>query len=114
MTKALYSKPEDVQVMVDLYFADAQAAEDPVSIAGLAYALGFSSRQSLYEYEAKELYADTIKKARLRVEAYMVKRSIKSNGAGAIFQLKNMGYTDRQVVQIEPVRLVIAGRDSEL
>jgi len=114
MTKQLYSSPADIQIMVDLYFDDAVAAEDPVSIAGLAYALGFVSRQSLYDYERKELYADVIKKARLRVEAYMVKRSIKSNGAGAIFQLKNMGYTDRQVMQIEPVTINISGKDSEL
>ena len=34
-----------------------------------------------------------------------------SNAAGAIFLLKNMGYTDRQDVRPDPVEIVIKGID---
>ena len=114
MTKAIFSKPEDLQTMCDLYFADCTANETPLSMVGLALGVGFNSRRSLYDYLEKEQYAPIIKKAMGTVERWTVQRALKSNGAGAIFLLKNMGYTDRQVVEIEPVKLVITGKDADL
>ena len=40
----------------------------PPTIPGLALALGFSSRQSLYNYKARKEFMDTISRAQTRVE----------------------------------------------
>ena len=42
----------------------------PLTIQGLAFALGFNSRQSLLNYKAKKEFVDTVTRARLRVEQY--------------------------------------------
>lgn len=46
----------------------------PPTIPGLALALGFSSRQSLYNYKAKKEFMDTISRAQTRVEQYTAER----------------------------------------
>ena len=119
--KPKYSTPEDMQVMIDLWVADCQANEKMMTLPNLCLALGFSSRQSLADYQDKVVgdkgetpFADTIKNARLLVEENTLQRAVKSNGAGAIFYLKNLGYTDRQIVQVEPVKLTISGEDAKL
>ena len=40
------------------------------TIPGLALALGFSSKQSLYDYKAKKEFLDSISRAQTRVEQY--------------------------------------------
>ncbi|QDP48899.1 MAG: hypothetical protein Unbinned7794contig1000_43 [Prokaryotic dsDNA virus sp.] len=124
MKKPLYEDPETMQVMIDLYFDDCVAREAPPTMAGLAYGLGFQSRDALNDYQRKadgsvneQVYkslAGTIKKAKLRVELATVERAMKSNGAGPIFMLKNMGYTDKQVVELEAVTINIIGKDTLL
>jgi hypothetical protein len=103
-----------MQVMIDLWVADCHANDKPLTVVGLALALGFCDRHSLLDYQEKELFTATIKNAKSMVEQATLQRAIKSNGAGAIFYLKNLGYTDRQIVQVEPVKLVISGKDAEL
>ena len=109
-----YDNPADMQIMIDLWVTECQANEEPLTVVGLALALGFCDRQSLYDYQEKELFTVTIKNARSLVEKATLKRAIKSNGAGAIFYLKNLGYTDKQIVQIDPIQLVISGVDALL
>lgn len=46
----------------------------PPTIPGLALALGFSSRQSLYNYKARKEFMDTISRAQTRVEQYTAER----------------------------------------
>jgi hypothetical protein len=46
----------------------------PMTIQGLALALGFTSRQSLLNYKAKREFVDTVTRARLRVEQYAAER----------------------------------------
>jgi len=69
------------------------------TITGLALALGFASRQSIYDYKGKEEFAYTIKKALLRVENGYEKRLSHNGATGAIFALKNMGWKDKQEVE---------------
>ena len=62
----------------------------PPTVTGLALALGFVSRQSLLEYQAEEEFADTITRAKARVEEYAEKRLFDKEGSnGAQFSLKN-------------------------
>lgn len=97
--KAFFDTPEQMQEVIDAYFVAAKEDKEPLTITGLALALGFCSRQSIYEYEKKEEYTYTIKRARLKVESSY---EIALNGttvAGPIFALKNLGWSDKQEIE---------------
>lgn len=72
-----------------------QLGQNP-TITGLAYYLGFESRQSFYDYEIKGEFTYTIKRARLFIESNYEQALHGRNPAGPIFALKNFGWTDRQ------------------
>lgn len=67
------------------------------TITGLALHLGFCSRQSLYDYEDKPDFSYTVKKARLFIEREYEEQLL-INPTGAIFALKNFGWTDKQTI----------------
>lgn len=58
------------------------------SVTGLALALNLT-RQGLINYEERELFFDTIKRAKLRVENAVEQRLFYNNPTGTIFNLKN-------------------------
>jgi hypothetical protein len=72
--------------------------DDPPTVAGLAYALGFSSRQSLYDYSKRgDDLAAVVNRAKLRIEGHHERLlSVKDRCTGSIFWLKNHGWTDSQ------------------
>ena len=109
-----FATPEEFDMMVDLYVAACEEKKEPLTIPGLALFLGFSDKSSLYHYQKREAFTDSVKRARTLIEESTVKRSMGSNAAGAIFMLKNMGYSDRQNVQVDPVQIVISGKDALL
>lgn len=62
----------------------------PPTVTGLALALGFNSRQSLLNYQAKKEFMDTIIRAKSRVEEYAEQRLYDRDGVqGAKFSLSN-------------------------
>ena len=69
------------------------------TISGLAIFLGFESRQSLYDYEKRDEFSYTIKRARLFIEREYEEQLQVGNTTGAIFALKNMGWKDRTEVE---------------
>lgn len=83
---------KDLQTKIDKYFKD--TPEDEWTITGLALALD-TSRKVLCEYDEKEEYSNTIKKAKLKVEnGYEV--DLKKHGrSGTIFALKNFDWKDK-------------------
>lgn len=72
-------------------------AEHP-TITGLALYLGFTSRQALLNYEAKEEFVDAVKKAKTKIESAYEQALFGRNAAGPIFALKNFGWTDKQEI----------------
>ena len=61
----------------------------PPTIPGLALALGFSSRQSLYNYKARKEFMDTISRAQMRVEQYTAEKLFdRDSQRGAQFALE--------------------------
>lgn len=68
------------------------------TITGLALFLGFESRQSVYDYEKNGEFSYTIKRARLHVENMYEQALLSKNSTGAIFALKNFGWTDKQEI----------------
>lgn len=72
---------------------------EPITVTGLAYFLGFESRQSFYDYEKREGFSYIIKKARLKVESEYEKKLSSNSPTGSIFALKNMGWKDSQEIK---------------
>jgi len=91
-----YTSPEDMQRVGDKYFEDTLAKGDPVTVTGLCIALGFTTRQALLNYEAKDEYLDTVKRLKLQCEHYVEQMAWTSrNPAMGIFCLKNFSWSDR-------------------
>ncbi len=91
-----FDNPEDMQQAISEFFEQEQGK---ITISGLAYYLGFESRQSFYDYESNPKFSYTIKRARLFIENEYEKLLISNNTTGAIFALKNFGWTDKQEVE---------------
>ena len=106
----MYKSVEEIQEKIDAYFKECKGTplmlegepvtdkngepiivgEKPLTITGLALALGFNSRQSLLNYQAKKEFVDTIMRAKTRVECYAEERLFDKDGAnGAKFSLAN-------------------------
>jgi hypothetical protein len=69
------------------------------TFTGLILFLGFVSRATYFEWENKKsIYSDILKKARLRIEQNYESMLQTNNPVGAIFALKNQGWTDQVTV----------------
>lgn len=90
--------PEQFDELVQDYREQCQKGKVPMTFTGMALHLGFVSRQSLYDYANYDGFSDSVKKAQSLIEAQYEARLF-GNGqvAGAIFALKNHGWTDRQI-----------------
>ena len=97
-----FQSVEELQKAIDKYFIDCDTKEKPYTITGLALALD-TTRQGLINYENKDGYYDTIKKAKLKVEGYAEEQLFKGgNTAGVIFSLKNnYNWVDKQEIKAD-------------
>jgi len=107
---ALFKTVEKLQNKIKEYFLDCPDKRTYVyegktfnipcpTITGLAYYLGFESRQSFYDYEEKPKFTYTIKRARLFIEKEYEMLLQGSNVTGPIFALKNFGWKDKSVIE---------------
>lgn len=120
-----FTSVEDMEKLIDKFFEDCDGKivydkdgnpvrnkdgkiirddRRPYTVTGLALALGFNSRTSLLNYEGKEEFMDTIKRAKARVERYAEERLYDNNGAnGAKFSLANnfKGWTEKQTIEAD-------------
>lgn len=109
----MFTSPEEIEKLVEEYFETGVTIKKVVlgppnarytidlpvpTITGLCLFLGFESRQSFYAYEQKPEFSYTIKKARLLIENEYEEMLAAGNTTGAIFALKNFGWTDRQEI----------------
>lgn len=109
----MYETPEQLQDAIDLYFTEGVKKKSVIigkapnqseiiipvpTITGLCNYLGFESRQSFYDYEKRDGFSYTIKRARLFIEQEYEEMLALGNPTGAIFALKNFGWTDKQEV----------------
>lgn len=95
-----FASPAEMQAKIDAYFKEREAEEKPISITGLANYLD-TYRELLCNYAEKDEFADTIKKAKQRVEQFYEERLIYQNAAGPIFALKNFDWKDSQSLEVE-------------
>ena len=103
-----YKTVAELQAAIDTYFADCEAKpvldddgdaitdkkgnpiiiSKPPTITGLALALGFTTRQSLLNYQGRKQFLDTIMRAKSRCEEYAEGRLYDRDGSkGAQFSL---------------------------
>ncbi len=124
----LFKTPKELQNKIDEYFAGACNKRIVVTLAGieeinaftitgLAYYLGFESRQSFYDYGERSKFSYTIKRARLRLEMVYEERLDDAKPVGAIFALKNLGWidkveTDHKITLTEPITGIKIIRDA--
>ncbi len=111
----LYKTPEELQKAVDEYFLNppnkrkvykggstTEYTEIPFyAVSGMALALGFESRQSLYDYDKRDdRFSYIIKRARLFIESEYEVALRDNNVTGIIFALKQMGWKDKQELKL--------------
>jgi hypothetical protein len=72
----------------------------PYTITGLAVALD-TTRETLLDYEDREEYSDTIKRAKMQCHQFAEESLFGSNATGPIFNLKNnYGWRDKTETDI--------------
>lgn len=91
----MYETPEELEQAIQGYFDTQILQKQPITITGLAYFLGFTDRQSIYDYKEKEQFTCIIKKATFFVESQYENKLHSTTPTGAIFALKNMGWRDK-------------------
>ena len=73
---------------------DEEVTQKIYTWTGLAYYLGFSSRDSLNTFGKKPEFKEIVEKAKLVVERGYEEKLHSTNPTGAIFALKNFGWVD--------------------
>jgi hypothetical protein len=89
-----YETPEEMELKINEYFNWCIDNKMEIAVNGLVLYLGFSHKSSLYEYQENEEFTDLIKKARTAVEMSYELDLRTFKFGGAVFALKNMGWTD--------------------
>jgi len=107
----VFSKPKDLQKAIQDYFDNVPTREiivgsdvinaPVITITGLCLHLGFASRQSFYDYENRDKFSYTIKRARMMIEHEYEAQLKNGNTTGALFALKNFGWIDKTVQEVD-------------
>lgn len=95
----IIESPEEFEAKAAEYVALCRADEAPVTLTGLVLHMGFASRQSFYDYANRDGFSYATSKARLMVENEYERRLHGNSVAGAIFALKNLGWSDKQELE---------------
>ena len=98
-----YKSVKAMQSDIDDYFKECDESGRPYTVSGLAYALG-TNRQTLLNYEEKEEFFDTIKRAKAKIELFneelLYNKDVSTTGV--IFNLKNnYGWKDKQEIEAD-------------
>ena len=92
----------EFDLLVMMYLARIEEEREPITLTGLILGLGLSSRASLDHYQKQEEFHDSVKRAKLFVEhGYELLCARGGAGAGPIFVLKNFGWTDKSIHELQ-------------
>jgi hypothetical protein len=121
----MYKSKEEMQEKIDAYFKECEGKllvdkegntvfdkygypiyvdRKPLTVTGLALALGFNSRQALLNYQGRKEFNDTITRAKTKIEQYAEERLFDKDGAnGAKFSLANNfeGWKEKQQIEAD-------------
>jgi hypothetical protein len=99
-----YKNKQALEDAIDTYFKETLQTREtesgikymnPPTVSGLAYHLGFESRQSMYDYKERDEFSYTIKRAVTRIEILHEQNLFETGATGSIFWLKNRGWKDK-------------------
>lgn len=90
-----YETPEAFDAAVDKYVSRCEFNQQPVTWTGMALALGFADRSGIDEYQKYEGFSYSVKRAKSFVALSYEQRLSGNAPTGAIFALKNMGWSDK-------------------
>lgn len=98
-----FESVEEMQMKIDEYFKTCDENGKPYTVSGLAYALD-TSRRTLLNYQEKEEFFHTIKKAKDKIEQFneelLYSRDVPT--VGVIFNLKNnYDWKDKQEIEAD-------------
>ena len=132
---ATYTKIEEIEGLIEHYFnsckgpiidKEGNVLKDgngdiimeyikPITITGLCLALGFTSRDALIDYGHREIFADTIARAKLQCHHYTETRLYDKEGCnGAKFSLSNnFGWIDKQEITTN-ISVELTSKDLQL
>ena len=80
MCDGVLLKDKKGEIMFDKWGQPIYLNQKPYTVTGLALALGFTSRQTLLNYQGKPEFMDTITQAKLKIEDYAVQRLFDRDG----------------------------------
>ena len=98
-----FNSVEEMQKAIDEYFNYCDENKKPYTVSGLAYALD-TNRQTLLDYQGKEEFTDTIKRAKNKIERFneelLYSKDVPT--VGVIFNLKNnYDWKDKQEIEAD-------------
>lgn len=99
-----YKSVGEISEKIEEYFEKCEKGKKPLTVTGLALALGFQSRQALLNYQGRKEFSAAIIRAKSRVEQYTEERLFDKEGAnGAKFSLANNfdGWKDKKEVDAD-------------
>lgn len=97
---ALFETPQLLAERIDQYFASCEEDGTRPLVSGLALFCGYSTKQQLDGQCARgPEFSALVKTAKLAIESSYEARLDRDRPAGAIFALKNMGWTDQRSVE---------------
>lgn len=88
-----------IQQEIDKYFDFLIEHDETPTITGLCLFLGFASRQSFFDYAKRDGFSYTIQNARMKIEHHYERLLTTQSVTGAIFGLKNMGWSDKTEIE---------------
>lgn len=107
-----YKTPEEMQEGIDAYFQERLDTDMPPTVSGLAYHLGMST-EAFRNYEGKENFLATVKRAKQRIEIALEERLFGQAVTGVIFNLKNnFSWKDKQENEITGQGLTVTINDT--
>lgn len=96
-----YKTASELQRAIDAWFDSFKEAKGMYpTMSGLAYHLGFTDRQSLYDYKEREEFSCTIKRALLKIESLHENNLFGTGATGSIFWLKNRDWKDGSQIDL--------------
>lgn len=111
-----FQTSEEFESVADAYFVECVAKEQVPTVNGLALALDLS-RETLLRYAEKPEFSDTVKRVRTRLEAAWEQRLAGTACTGAIFWLKNQGWSDKSEQTVTSTNIsrieLVAGDDGQ-
>lgn len=97
-----FKSPEQLQGLINDYFAECEKTGRSATMSGLAVSVG-CSRETLLNYSKKDEYFGTLKSAKATIEQYQAELLLDKNTSpvGVIFSLKNnFGWRDDRSVTV--------------